>query len=160
MACAASSASWAVEVSIHPGKGLEHRRTGGERGERIDLVDENIAGVARIDRCLGWSGVAGDDDTAVGRIEPIAVALHRVPGGEGCYGDVCILVDNAGCDLMRVDPRSFRKLALVSMWICAGLDVLPVSEKDVLGHRLDPLGPWTSSGILRPITQGVRMRSG
>jgi hypothetical protein len=41
---------------------------------------------------------------------------------------------------MRVNPRPLRKLPLISMWICAGLDVLPVSEKDVLGHRLDPLG--------------------
>jgi hypothetical protein len=41
---------------------------------------------------------------------------------------------------MRVDPRTLRKLALISVWICAGLDVLPVGEKDVLGHRLHPLG--------------------
>ena len=61
-------------------------------------------------------------------------------GGEGRYGDVCILVDNAGRDLMRVDPRPLRKLTLISMWICASLDVLTVSKKDVLGHRLDPFG--------------------
>src|SRR5215207_5314525 len=119
-------------------KGLEHRWACREGGQRLDLVNENVASVAGIDRCLGGSGVTCDDDASVGRVEAIAVALHGVPGRECCYGYVRILVDHASSYFVRVDPRPLGKVALISVWIRTGFDVLVVGEKNVLGHRLDP----------------------
>ena len=107
---------------------------------RMHFVDQHVAAMARIDRRLRRIRVAGDHDAAIGRVEAIAVALHRVLGRKRGDRDVRVLVDDAGGDLVRVHLVAVGERPLVAVRIGARLDVDPVGLEQVLGHRLDALG--------------------
>ena len=107
---------------------------------RVRFVNQHIAAVAGINRCLRWIRVARDDDTAIRRFEAVAVTLHSVFRGEGSDRHVLILVNLTGLYFMSIHLVTVGECALVAIGIGACLDVDPVSFKKVFGHGLEPNG--------------------
>src|SRR5690349_24993325 len=66
---------------------------------------KKIAAVAGAGDGLSGSGVTGDHNAAIGGIE--TVSIRKIPSavghGKGSHFDICILVDKARLDFMRVD---------------------------------------------------------
>ena len=81
-----------------------------------------------------------------------------VPRGKRRHGDVVVLIDDAGHDLVRVDLATGRIVPVET--IGAPVDVHLPGLQDVLGHGLDPFRAIDRQRLCRPITQGVKMRSG
>src|SRR5437870_10126803 len=63
------------------GKLLEGPRPRRQPRWCVHFVNQHVAATARIDRLLRWVGVARDDDTAIRRIEAVAVTFHSVLRG-------------------------------------------------------------------------------
>ena len=73
-------------------------------------MHQKIAAVAGTDNVLCRAGVTGDHDAAVGSVK--AVSIRKIPGavrdGKGTHSYVCVFVDDAGMNLMRVDVICLR----------------------------------------------------
>src|SRR5215471_10271920 len=111
----------------------------GQPGEHLlcpCLVNQNVTAIAGLNRLLGRTGVARDDDAAVRGVESVSVALHGVFRGEGGDCDVCVSVDDSGLDFMGIYLPALGVSALVSLRICTCLNVNPIRLQDVLGHGL------------------------
>ena len=125
---------------VFGGKPLERIRARRQPCGRLGLVNQHVAAVTGLDRRLCWVRVTRDDDTAIGSIEPIAVAPHGMLRCEGSDRHVRVLVDDAGADLVGVDLMALREPTLVAIRVGARLDVDAVGFQDVFGHGLQALG--------------------
>ena len=83
----------------------------------MDFVNQHITSATGIYRGLRRVRIAGNDDAAVGRVEPIAVTLHGVLRCERRHRDVLILVDDAGGDLMGVYFVAVRERSLIAIGV-------------------------------------------
>src|SRR5215467_1865506 len=111
----------------------------GQPGEHLlcpCLVNQNVTPIAGLDRLLRRTGVARDYDAAVRGVESVSVALHGGFGGEGGDCDVGVFVDNSGLDFMGVHLPALGVTTLVSLCICACLNVDPIRLQKMLGHGL------------------------
>ena len=85
---------------------LESRLVGSRR-HYAHLMNQDVTAVTGVDCRLGRVRIAGDDNAAVWRIEPVSIALHGVLRLECCDRNVGILVNNSGFDFVRVDLGTF-----------------------------------------------------
>src|SRR5260370_29614523 len=99
-------------------------------------MDQHITAAKSLDRLFSWVGIAWDDDAAVWRVEPIPIALHRMFCRKRCDGNVCVFIDLPRPDFVGVHFPAVRYSTLVSLWVCAGLDVDAIGLQNVLGHRV------------------------
>src|SRR6266480_5552456 len=108
---------------------------------------------------LARAGVSGNHDAFPRRIEAVAEGFRPLPVGhaKGCHGHALVLVDQARLHVVRPHHQSVPLLqpliiVRISMSSCqASSTCLVISSK--------PSGPYTSNSV-RPITHGVRIKSG
>ena len=101
--------------------------------------------------------VTRDHNGAVWRFDGVAERVRHVTvsSGECGDGDVGVLIDNARFDFVRVDRDSLSsRLALR-----ADVEIRCQAANTCCVISTMPFGPYTRS-VLRPITHGVRIRSG
>ena len=122
------------------GKRLESDRPSRQPCRGVRLVNQHVAATTGIDRFLRRVRVARDDDTAIRRVEAVAVTLHGVLRGEGSHRHIFVLVDDARTNLVRIHVVALRECSLIAIGIGARLDVNTVGFEEMLSHSLEALG--------------------
>src|SRR5690348_806704 len=109
-----------------------------EAGEGVGLSNQIVAAMAVLDDALRGAGIAGIDDDASRRFDPIPESLlpFAVLHQERFHGDIAVLIDVAGFDLMHVHLVAGCIRALKAG--ATDRDVFPVGGENVFDHGACP----------------------
>src|SRR5262249_49626360 len=109
------------------------------RLHRVDLVNQDVAAVARTDHAWGRARISRDDDRAIRSCEPIAKRLRHlaVPDGERVHRHILVLIHDAWADLVDIDlvPAIVVLREVPLHPFRANFDVVFPRLEKVVGHR-------------------------
>src|SRR5262249_49366868 len=134
------------------------------RLHRVDLVNQDVAAVARTDHVRGRARISRDNDRAIRSCEPIAKRLRHlaVPDGERVHRHVPVLIHDAWADLVDIDlvPAIVVLREVPLHPFRANFDVVFPRLENMVGHRFDAARSVDLYGPGPPDDHGVKMKSG